>query len=219
MQKIFILCLLLAATAVVQAQQNGISFSVTAGFDRGGLTGRGVDSFSTGGAAKSGNGWSLGVSLNNNTGRHFGLKHEIFYSRRAMSIQLHDDAGMVYDSRFRRQYIDLFPISPIFYTRGLQVFAGPYIGWLLSASVERKDANGHVHTDKSFYGDATAAGPYSQKFDAGLMAGVAYELPVGLQFGVRWVRGFVPVVENSAGRDQWRIYNQTLMFTVGYRIH
>ncbi|MCW3464147.1 porin family protein [Chitinophaga nivalis] len=208
------LCLLLHIT--VRAQQSNLSFGIKAGINQAGLTGGMIDSLSTGGATSKQTGIQIGVSLNHQFSKYCWLKQELFYSLRRVQLQLADDTHPAYNSPFRRQSIDLFPASPTFHYKGFQVFAGPFISMLLTASLQRRDDNGNTYTDKSLYGTATADNKYSHKFDAGLAAGLEYEFPLGINIGVRYMRGFVPIIENAAAQQQWQIFNQTAAFTVGY---
>ncbi len=217
-QIIIIASILLLSNATVKAQQDGISFGIKAGINWSGLKGRDVDSFSSGGPARQKAGWTVGITLNNKMSRHFWLKHEIYYSRRLTTVQIDDDVHPPFSSQFTRGYIDLFPATPVFHYKGFQVYAGPYLGTLVSASVQRKDANGNLYTDKSLFGHAETSSEYSQKFDAGIVAGIEYELPIGINLGARFVRGFVPLIEDPGTQHQWRIHNQGITLTIGYTI-
>lgn len=133
-----------------------------------------------------------------------------------MTIQIDDGINPIFASKLKRQSIDLFPASPSFYYKGLQVYAGPYVGILLNASIQRKDANGNLYTDKSFYGNGETQSNYSQKIDAGFVAGLNYELPNGINIGGKFIRGFIPLIENANTKQQWKIYNESFFVTVGY---
>lgn len=216
MKNTYTICFLLFFILKISAQQEGLAFGISGGINQTSLISKNIDSLSSGGSQKNLIGQSIGITLDNKTSKSFGLKHELFYSQRVMSIKIDDGINPEFSSKFKRQYIDIFPVSPSFYYKGFQVYTGPYIGILLNASIQRKDANGNAYTDKSIYGTGEATSNYSQKMDAGLVAGLNYELSNGLSFGARFIRGFVPLLENANTKQQWKIYNESLFVTVGY---
>lgn len=216
MKKIYIILFLLCSLLKVNAQETGLTFGISAGINGSSLNGQNVDSLSTGGAPKSLTGQTIGITLDNKISKYFGLKHEVFYSRKLMSLQLNDTINGDYKSKFKRQYIELFPVSPAFYYKGIQLFAGPYIGILLNASLQRKDADGNLYTDTSLYGNGTTPSKYSQKMDAGFTAGLNYEFSNGIRLGGRYIKGFVPLIENANTKPQWKIYNESFFVTIGY---
>ncbi|SNR63768.1 outer membrane beta-barrel protein [Flavobacterium sp. ov086] len=200
----------------ISAQQEGLTFGISGGLNSAYLTGKNIDNLSNDGYQKSTIGQTIGITLDNKTSKYFGLKHELFYSRRFMTIKINDGINPEFTSKFKRQYIDIFPASPCFYYKGFQVYAGPYLGVLLNASVQHKDTNGNTYTDKSIYGTGEAPSNYSQKMDAGFVAGLNYELPNGINIGGRFIRGFVPLIENANTKQQWKIYNESFFVTIGY---
>jgi hypothetical protein len=202
---------------ITQAGAQSITPAVEAGFTFGRLTGRDIDSLSNGGPSQSLKGLELGFTLHNKITKHFSLRHSLFYSNHNTPIRIDDGLHPVFKSKLRRQYLTLFPASPAWQWGKFQVYGGPYIGVLLSASLQRKDSNGNLYTDKSFFGDPATMSNYSQKFDAGLEAGVAYTLTKSLYINARLVRGFVPLIEDASKQPQWRIYNYNLIFTIGYQ--
>lgn len=216
MKHIYTICFLLFFILKISAQQQGFTFGISGGINSAALKGRDIDSLSTGGATKGLNGPTIGITLNNKMSTYFGLKHEVFYSSQSIKIKINDGVNPIFESKFKHQYIDLFPVSPTFYYRGLQIYAGPYIGILLNASVQRKDADGNLYTDKSIYGTGQLSSKYSQKMDAGFTSGINYEFSNGINLGARYIRGFVPIIENANTKEQWKIYNENLFFTIGY---
>lgn len=216
MKKTYTLCLLLFFIAKISAQQGELTFGISGGANRSSLNGRDIDSLSNGGSPKSLNGAVLGITLDNKMSKYFGLKHELFYNQRFTAIQLNDSINGVFKSKLKRQYIELFPLSPTFYYKRLQLYAGPYIGILLNASLQRKDAQGNLYTDKSFYGTGEALSKYSQKMDAGFVTGLNYGFSNGFNLGARYLRGFVPLIENANTKQQWKIYNESFFVTIGY---
>lgn len=216
MKNTFIIFFLLLFVFKASAQKTGFTFGISAGINKSSLYGSNIDSLSTGGSAKSSNGATIGITLDNKISKYFGLKHEVFYSQKNITLQLNDSINGDFKSKLKRQYIELFPISPTFYYKGIQLYAGPYIAVLLNASIERKDADGNLYTDRSIFGTGQAPSQYSQKMDAGFVAGLNYEFSNGFNFGARYIRGFVPLIENANTKPQWKIYNESFFVTLGY---
>ncbi|TRX37941.1 PorT family protein [Flavobacterium sp. ZT3R18] len=218
MKTILTIALMLFLSITASAQQEKITFGISGGMNWSTLRGSDIDSLSTGGASKGSISAVIGITLDNKTTKHFGLKHELFYSRRLTTVEMNDAINPIFTSSLRRQYLDLFPASPTFYYKGFQLYAGPYLGILLNASIQRKDDDGNLYTDKTFFGSSESSGGYSQKMDAGIVMGLNYELPNGLNFGARCIRGFVPLIENAnTQEEQWKIYNQSFFVTMGYK--
>ncbi|WP_082001822.1 outer membrane beta-barrel protein [Flavobacterium sp. KMS] len=219
MKNTYTICIMLFFILKISAQQDGLTFGISGGINWTSLTGRDVDSLSNDGSQKSLIGQSIGITLDNKTSKYFGLKHELFYSQRIMSIKIDDGINPEFSSKFKRQYIDIFPVSPTLYYKGLQVYAGPYLGVLLNASIQRKDADGNLYTDKSIYGSGEASSNYSQKMDAGFVAGLNYEFKNGINIGGRFIRGFVPIIENANTKQQLKIYNESFFVMIGYSFY
>lgn len=212
MKKLFFAGLFILVASASRAQ-----LSVTAGYAHTTLRGGGTGSLSNGGAVRGAGSFTIGLTYHSRINRYFGLQHAASYIARNTDIRIADGSHPVHSSRLRRSYIDVLPCSPSFSYRGWQLYAGPYMSILLSASLERKNADGQLYRDRSFYGNGSSTGPYSQKLDAGIAAGARYIFPFGLSVEGRWMRGFVPVVEDAALQQQWRIYNQTAVLAIGYR--
>lgn len=102
-------------------------------------------------------------------------------------------------------YIDL-PIlvkfQPIKYAN---IHVGPQFGYLLAAKQEDKD-NGEIYDIKEWY----------NPLDVGLVLGAEANLPLRINFTVRYVIGLVSASNDVEYVDPWR--NNFLQFSLGYRI-
>ncbi|MBF7093293.1 PorT family protein [Flavobacterium sp. ALJ2] len=219
MKNIYTICIMLFFILKISAQQESFTFGISGGTNWSSLKGKDIDNLSSDGSSKRTIGHSIGITLDNKTSNYFGLKHELFNSQRVTTIRIDDEINPEFDSKFKRQYIDLFPASPTLYYKGFEVYAGPYLGLLLNASVKRKDENGNTYTDKIIYGTGQSSGNYSQKMDAGFIVGLNYALPNGINIGARYTRGLVPILENSESKHQWKIYNESFFVTIGYKFN
>jgi hypothetical protein len=215
-RKIYFIIVLLAGFHGTMAQNGGVSLGIKVGYNKPQLRGSDVNSEFPSPTSSWTPNFLIGLSANSRTSKYFWLKHDVFYAQRYMTLQ-ESGNGVTYSSKFKRHYIDIYPISPTFQYKGLQIFAGPYLGILMNASIQRKNSGGQLY-DSSFYGNGTQNSNYAQKFDYGYTAGIEYEFPFGVNIGFRYTRGFVPLIEKAVlpPVPQKSIYNNFTTFTIGY---
>jgi len=214
-KKITLYLLFLMSVAKGYAQQDKINISIIGGGEWTAIRGADLDSLSAGGSVNGLLNIRLGISIDQRFTDRFGLKHDLIYSPTTIELQLRDDAGDIFTSKLKRRYIQFFPASPIWYYRGLQVYAGPYISVLMDASIQRRDEQGALYTDHTIYGDATAEGEYLHKWDAGIAAGINVFIRPKFTAGIRYQRGLVPLMEDSRKTSQWKLYNQGVTLNMG----
>ncbi|GAB4198767.1 MAG: hypothetical protein Fur0023_00400 [Bacteroidia bacterium] len=171
------------------------------------------------------NGFLFGITVNSMISKYIWLKHELNFHLHGAGVTLHDSINGNYNSQLRMYSLQLLPISPAFHIKGFQLYASPYISALLDAYIKRKDKLGNYYTDHSIYGndkENTQFNKYLQKFDFGIATGVEYEFYFGLNIGVRYTRGFIPIFDNanvntfSQNNPVIKIYNQAIIFSLGY---
>ena len=221
MKMIFFAIVLLAAT-----QAHGQDGYTTIGFKFGMLSSslRGVDADTLTNGAHATLKWGItaGVVVNSRLKKYFWLKHELVYTVRTMGVTLQDATTQNYSTSYTRHYFDIFPLSPTFHFKGLQIYAGPYLAVLSQAWVDRKDSQGHLFKDYSIFGSDKQFSKQHQKLDAGVAVGIEYEFPFGINLGAKYIVGFVPVVEyanaNTFNDPNTRVsaYNNSLNLTLGY---
>ena len=90
------------------------------------------------------------------------------------------------------------------FTELFSVHAGPQIGVLMSAKAK---ADG---------GDDEDMKDMMKSTDIGVAIGVGIDLPMGLNFGARFVKGFSNVLDVEEAEMKWKNYN--LQFSVGYKL-
>jgi hypothetical protein len=219
----YILIILIALVSFSQAKAQtfvpgATLIGIKGGYTLSNLWGSNVgDSLSNGGSAKSKSGFNLGVGANSMLGKCFWLKHEVFLVKKGSVLSINDGVHPTYKSNLNLLYVDIYPCSPTFHYKGLQLFVGPYLGALTRASMQRMNSAGNLYTDKSIYGNPSTFKHYTQRIDLGFVAGLEYEFNNGLNISVRYVRGFVPLLEEPLTQiHQLRIYNKSLSFSVGY---
>jgi hypothetical protein len=215
-----LLGLLLTNIAMAQTIEPGkLSFGLKAGYSRFTIAGAGLSQLSTGGKPLSLGGYYLGLELNTKLNQYWGFKHELYILQKGVALKIKEEDQAAFDSKYKNVYLDLAPFSLTFQLEGLQLFAGPYTGILLSSSIQRKNESGMLYADKSIFGDAKQGGNYTQKLDAGLLAGLSYEFKNGLSLQAKYAHGLAPLIEHTERNDgQWKIYNRGFLVTLGYTL-
>jgi hypothetical protein len=172
-----------------------------------------VSSFGVRGGANFFN-WSGDDASNNDytnrTGFHVGLYGNMFVTDRfaiepgAYYSVKGTQADNVVDSRSVLTYVDV-PILLRFYASdGLNIFAGPQGSILLDSNFEG-DAFGQTFT---FDTDDI------NKLDAGLVFGLGYNLPMGLNLQGSYDLGLTPVFKDSDAN----IYNRGFKISLGFSL-
>lgn len=200
--------LLLASASISYGQSQEIRFELMGGGNMSTLKGGGLGEFAEGGKAKAGYGFDVGLRLKQPLVGNWLLSHAVVFSMKNMETDLATEAAEVYQSKFRRSSIDVYPVSLGYGQGPISLHAGPYIGLLAGASQERMGADGKKFRDKDVYGNSQLEGDYMQKLDVGVKVGLDVELSKSISLGAYFVRGLVPIVESAERKDQWRIYNQ-----------
>ncbi|MFN3404051.1 MAG: porin family protein [Cytophagaceae bacterium] len=107
-------------------------------------------------------------------------------------------------------YVDLYPISPTFHFKGVQIFAGPAVNFLVM-NVYDDIENGKKVTKQD--GEVE----HLNRFDFGYVAGLEYQLPFGLNFGIRYVNNMSKlVIDPIDAEKKYNVYNRAILFTLGY---
>lgn len=201
------------------------SFGIKAGFAQSSFYGDNLNLLSSNGKTTPLNGFILGITANSMLGKYFWLKHEFGFNQNGANIMLSDSINGEYKSTLKTHNLYLLPICPAFHIKGFQLYAGPYLSGLLAGNILRKDSLGLEFNDNSIFGndkETSVFNKYLQKFDFGIVAGLEYEFKFGLNIGVRYTQGFVPLLDNANvntfGQDnpEIKIYNQQWNVSIGY---
>lgn len=124
---------------------------------------------------------------------------ELLYSQKGVKFE---SGG--FTSHTRLSYLDI-PLLVRVKTQGLFFEAGPQVGFLLAQKNE-VSLSGYGSTSNSST-DGT------RKVDFGYIAGVGYQLPQGLEFGIRYNGGISDLASNSSDMKQ---RNSVFQLQVGY---
>jgi hypothetical protein len=174
------------------------SFGIKFGLTQSQLYGSQIDSLSADGSASAIQGFHVGVTVNSMLGNHFWLKHELLVTQRGSNITLSDPINGSYKTTLKTWSLDLFPFSPTYHYKGIQVYAGPYLSVLLDAAERRKNASGLFEDDHSIFGNGRniqRQSKYLQKFDYGICVGIEYEFKFGVNVGAKYTRGYAELLD------------------------
>lgn len=125
----------------------------------------------------------------------FALKPEIVFSQQG--AQDKDNS----DLKLNLSYINIPVLAAITVAEGFSLEIGPQVGILTSAKSKFGDVD--VDIKDSF-----------NAIDFGVAAGFNYELPVGLNFGLRYNLGLGNVIKDGEGDD--KVTNQVVQLSVGF---
>ena len=125
----------------------------------------------------------------------FGIQPEVLYS------------GQGYKQNGGTLALDYITVPVLFrynFTPLFSVHLGPQMGILMSAKA-KYDGGGDEDLKDSFKGS-----------DIGIAGGIGIDLPMGLNFGARFVKGVSNIIEEDS--DELTYKNYTLQLSVGYKL-
>lgn len=125
----------------------------------------------------------------------FGVQPEILYSGQGYK----QNGGTM-----AVNYITVPVLVRYNFTELFSIHAGPQIGVLMSAKA------------KSDGGEDEDVKEYLKSTDIGAAIGVGIDLPMGLNFGARFVKGFSNIIDEGSESMKYKNYN--LQFSVGYKL-
>ncbi len=135
---------------------------------------------------------------------------ELLFSQKGAKVESTDPygSGGKLTAQTRLNYIDL-PLLLRIKTGGIFFEAGPQVGFLTARVSERTvtypGVPGSTSTNSSTKG--------VRSVDLGYLVGVGYQLPQGLELGVRYNGGFLDLNDPSGSSKN---YNSVFQFQVGY---
>lgn len=202
-------------------ENNTVTLGIKAGLSQFIIYGKDISELTTAGKPAILSGFYIGIEVNTKISHFFWIKHSLSAVQKGAILKKNYSSNEVmtesYESRYKNLYFDIAPISPTFHFHGFHLYTGPYVSVLVSSSIQYKNENGKLVTDKSIFGSAKQEGNYTQKIDLGIITGIEYEFENGINIGAQFLRGFVPLIEHTERNDgQWKIYNQGFSLTLGY---
>lgn len=125
----------------------------------------------------------------------FSIQPEVLYSSQGSSEKL---AGS--DIKLKLDYINVPIMAKYYLMDGLNVQAGPQVGFLTTSELEGVDVK-----------DAM------QKVDFGINLGAGYELPMGVFFDARYNMGLTKIAKSENDNDNNKPKNGVIQVSVGYK--
>lgn len=192
------------------------------------------DSIPIRGAIESRMSFHAGFQINSEINDYFWLKHEFLFSTKGFAYTgtkytvidsitpIEETKGV--ELRYRSYHVDILPVSLAAHYEGLQLFVGPYVSVMLASNwIEKQDAI--VTTpgveDFTYVSKVNSIEPVVSDrslgiLDYGFVAGFEYELPFGLNAGIRYMQGFASVLETPDGEARTNAFNKDLRVSLGY---
>jgi hypothetical protein len=173
MKKIILLTLCLVSFAA-QAQQ--VHFTPKLGVNIASMTNaEGTDSRI---------GLNAGVSGEISLTPDFAVEPGVFYSMQGITAS---ESGV--DMTWKNDYINVPVLAKYYLYEGLNLFAGPQVGFLINSEMDVKDSDvsASVDTKEMF-----------KAIDFALVLGVGYQTAMGLNFSANYNLGLMNVIENGS---------------------
>lgn len=204
MKAIFISLLLIGFSAQINAQDGNLSFGPKAGLNISKFTGDAEDQ-------KMKTGFHVGGFVDYKINESFSVRPELLYSM-VGSREKYDNPDVGYEEYTGKYSYLTLPIMARYHfsaVPGLNVAAGPYVGFLLSAKV-KAESDGLPSAEMDVK-DQT------KKVDVGIGVGAAYEFYQGLFAELRGNFGLTNISDVD-GSDS-KVKNLVLQISVGYRFN
>lgn len=208
--------LTLSSVATGMAQQ--VQWGVKAGYNMSSLSGapEGVD-------AKSRSGFHVGGLAEMRAGR-FALQPELLYSTEGAksTFELEED-GFSIDSKeeIKLAYLNLPIMAKIYVVEGLNLQAGPQLGYLLSAESDYEFTSDIMGEPMSESGTEDII-EEAKRFAFGLNFGLGYDLTNNFFVQARYHLGLTGIVKEETpdeepGVDMGDVRNSGFQFSLGYK--
>jgi hypothetical protein len=142
-------------------------------------------------------GFHVGAYISTMLSDKVGLQPELMYSQQGYRVTSSISYSDGYNVHYN--YLNIPVIFKIYVADGTNIQLGPQIGYLLSSN------------------DGLFSPGTPRKLDAGVALGIGYETDGGLNFALRYNRGFVNVAPSAYVINQSQaITNQVFQLSVGY---
>lgn len=161
---------------------------------------------------KSRTGFHAGFIAEFNAAPNFSIQPELLYSQQGVRFQDSGSvAGVPYNQEVKGKfdYLTLPVLFKFYVVEGFNIYAGPQVGYLLSAKTDSDASVG------SFYGSSSSDDirDDSNDLDFGLTGGIGYDSPTGLFLQARYYAGLSNV--NKDGDAD--IKNNVFQLSIGYK--
>ena len=203
MKRIYVFTLMfIGMTLGVQAQDFG--FGIKGGLNFSSFSGSDTEELNFEGRT----GYHLGLTMEVPLAEDFSIQPEVLYS--TMGAKTNDfEFEQATDANFNVDYISVPVMLKYYVLGGLNLEAGPQFSWNSKSEVEGDFASEQVQNEFDAITDGT------RTFDVGGAVGLAYDLPLGLFAGARYVFGFSKIYDSEGFSD---VKNNLVQVSVGLKL-
>jgi len=222
MKRILLSAIAIVALGTTAAQAQEIGIGAKAGVNFANFGGDIED-------ASGRTGFHVGVVGTFKLSETFAIQPEIVFSQQGSQTEqvnmfMEDGVAMTQNREDKQtlNYINVPIVAKYYITEGLSLHAGPQVGFLISAKSKFDTTNTATAGGSSISTSASGEEDNKEGFetiDFGVVAGIGYELPMGLSFEARYNVGLSNVYKDSEGLDDMDITvnNNVLSVSVGYK--
>jgi len=220
MKKILLSVVAVMALGTAQAQE--VQFGAKAGVNFANFGGDVED-------ASSRTGFHAGVVAELKLSETFSIQPELLYSQQGSQTEdtfSESFGGVNYSTNTEAKqtlnYINLPILAKYYVMEGLSLEVGPQVGFLISAEskydMTTTSEGGGTTVSETESGSVDNKDAY-KSIDFGVVAGVGYELPMGLFFQARYQAGLSSVLEDSEELDDadFSTTNNVVSLSVGFK--
>jgi len=230
MKKSILICALIIGS-VMNSQAQEFNFGAKAG----------VNFANIGGDAEDNDiktGLHVGVLAEYKLTSKFALQTEILYSMQGSKSEFSEnedfggfEVSISEENRLKLDYLNIPILAKYYLTDGLSIYAGPQVGFLISAETEF-DISASQGVETFSENETIDVKSLYSTIDFGLTAGVEYELDMGIFFGARYYFGLSNIVDTEAAIEDLdleyfndflvttsdlSIQNNVIQLSVGYK--
>lgn len=154
-------------------------------------------------------GFNAGAYYRADIGKNLAFQPEFLFTQKGSEIQYNDFLGNDGKYRFNLNYLEV-PLLAVVKFGPVNLHAGPYLGFLLSAKTKSVDDEGNINSINELDRDDF------NTLDTGVAAGIGFDFPTGM-LGLRYNYGFQEIgQEGIAGQATKDSKNSALQLYIGF---
>ena len=219
MKKTFIALVLSCFLVTAYGQDKKISIGARAGLNIANISNSGSGNITLGNSSASSKNTSkllfhVGGYSEIKVNDFFSVQPELIFSMKGGGYESKSSSfgnSSEFTESLTLSYLEIPILARFNFGKGFNVIAGPHFGFLMGAKYKSKSVSTSGSTSTTVETESTDKDGLNS-FEPGVNVGVGYQLENGLNFGVRWVRGFNSIYENS----NYNRSNNVFQFTVGF---
>lgn len=154
-------------------------------------------------------GFNAGAYYRGEITENFAIQPEFLFTQKGSEIQYDGFLGGDGKYRFNLNYLEV-PVLAVIKFGSMNIHAGPYLGFLVSAKVKDVDDNGTVRDIEELDRDDF------NTLDTGVSGGIGFDFPTGV-LGLRYNYGFQEIGDdNNAAQATKNSKNSALQLYLGF---